>query len=346
MKAVRLVKIGEPLEMQDIPIPEVGSTDIVVQVKAAGICHSDVHYRAGLSPTGDLPLTLGHEVAGIVDRIGDRVSHVKVGDRVALHYLVICGDCYYCASGNEQFCSCAEMLGHHRDGGYAEYIKVPAHNAVLLPESIPFDQGATLMCASATAYHALRKARIKPADQVAIFGVGGLGQSAVQLARGFGATTVYAIDINADKLELAATHGAIPINGKAENVVERLQKETNGRGVDAAIELIGLQQTQKQALQSVGPLGRVVLVGLSKEELPVDVYNEILGGEVELIGSNDHHLTELYELMDFVKSSRLDISEVVSKKIPLDADAINVALDALEKFGSGVRTVIEPQRVV
>lgn len=344
MKAVRLVKINKPLEMQEIPAPEPGATDILVKVKAAGICHSDAHYRAGLSPTSDLPLTLGHEVAGIVDQVGKNVSSIKVGDRVALHYLVTCGDCYYCASGNEQFCSRGKMLGHHIDGGYAEYIRVPAHNAVLLPEDLPFDQGATLMCASATAYHALVKARIKPADKVAIFGVGGLGQSAVQLARGFGATTVYAIDINPEKLALAASYGAIPIDGKEEDVVERLHEETKGRGVDAAIELIGLKQTQKQALQAAGPMGRVVLVGLSKDELPLDVYNEILGGEVELIGSNDHHLTELYELMDFVESKRLDISKVVSRKIPLDADAVNAALDALEEFGGDVRTVIEPER--
>lgn len=342
MKAVRLVKIDQPLELQDIPVPEPGHQDILVKVKAAGICHSDAHYRAGLSPTSDLPLTLGHEVAGIVERVGTDVSTVQPGDRVALHYLVTCGSCYYCAAGNEQFCRQGKMLGHHRDGGYAEYIVVPAHNAVLLPESVPFDQGATMMCASATAFHALTKARIKPGDTVAIFGVGGLGQSAVQLAKGFGAIKVYAIDINPDKLELASAYGAVPIHAKEENVVSRLKTETGGRGVDAAIELIGHSQTQKQALQSAAPMGRVVLVGLSRERLSIDVYNEILGGEVELIGSNDHHLTELYTLMEFVENRRLDLSKVVSKTIPLDAGAINAALDDLEKFGSGVRTVIIP----
>ncbi len=342
MKAVRLTQIGKPLVLQEIPLPKFGNQEILVRVKAAGICHSDVHYRAGLSPTGNLPLTLGHEVAGIVDQVGSDVKNVKPGDRVALHYLTTCGDCYYCAAGHEQFCHQGQMLGHHRDGGYAEYIVVPAHNAVPLPDAIPFAEGATLMCASATALHALHKARIKPGDKVAIFGVGGLGQSAVQLAKAFGATTVFAIDIQPEKLALAAAYDAIPIHAKEEDVVQRLKAETNGRGVDAALELIGLQQTQKQALQAAGPMGRVVLVGLSKEDLAVDVYREILAGEVELIGSNDHHLTELYQLMDFVQTKRLDISKIVSKTIPLSADQINATLDDLEKFGSGVRTVILP----
>lgn len=342
MKAVRLTQIGKPLVLQEISLPPCGNQEVLVQVKAAGICHSDAHYRAGRVPTGNLPLTLGHEVAGIIDQVGAAVKNVKPGDRVALHYLTTCGDCYYCAAGQEQFCQQGQMLGHHRDGGYAEYVVVPAHNAVLLPDSIPFAEGATLMCASATALHALHKARINPGDKVAIFGVGGLGQSAVQLAKALGASTVFAIDIQPEKLALAASYGAIPIHAKEEDVVQRLKAQTNGRGVDAALELIGLQQTQKQALQAAGPMGRVVLVGLSKEDLAVDIYREILAGEVELIGSNDHHLTELYQLMDFVETKRLDISKIVSKTIPLAAEQINATLDDLEKFGTGVRTVILP----
>ena len=145
-------------------------------------------------------MTLGHEVAGVVEQIGAEVDRVKVGDRVALHYNVTCAECYYCSTGSEQFCPEVRMLGHHRDGGYAEYVAVPARNAIALPEEIPFEQGATLMCASATAFHVLRKARLKAGETVAVFGVGGLGMSAVQLARAFGALDVYAVDINEEKL--------------------------------------------------------------------------------------------------------------------------------------------------
>ncbi len=140
MKAVRLVQIGQPVEMQEVPRPVVGARDVLVRIKAAGICHSDVHYRSGSSPVGNLPQTLGHEIAGVVEELGSQVSGLSVGDRVCLHYLLSCGDCYYCSSGNEQFCVQGGMLGKHTDGGYAEYIAVPARNAVPLPAEIPFER--------------------------------------------------------------------------------------------------------------------------------------------------------------------------------------------------------------
>lgn len=341
MKAVRLTAVNHPLELQEIPIPDITDTDILVKVKAAGICHSDAHYRAGISPVSFTPITLGHEVAGIVEKTGKNVTSVRVGDRVSLHYLLTCGDCYYCASGHEQFCAKGKMIGHHVDGGYAEYITVPARNAILLPDEIPFEQGATLMCASATAFHSLMKSRIKPGDRVAIFGVGGLGQSAVQLARAFGAIDVFAIDINEEKLDFAAGYGAIPINGKNMDVVKEIKNKTGGRGVDVAVEMIGLPQTQKQAIQCAGPLGRVVMVGLSGKSIEVNTYTEVLGNEVEIIGSNDHLLHELPVLVEFARKKILDTSKIVTRTIPLDAGEINHVLDAMDNFNSkAIRTVI------
>ena len=342
MKAIRFTGAKQPLEMQEIPIPEIGERDILVKVKAAGICHSDAHYRAGISPVRPVPLTLGHEVAGVVKKIGTQVTSVKIGDRVALHYNISCGDCYHCSTGNDQFCEKVLMLGHYTNGGYAEYISVPARNAIQLPDEIPFEQGATLMCASATAFHALRKSRLKGGERVAIFGVGGLGQSAVQLAKAFGAIEVYAIDINEDKLNLAKQYGAIPVNSKKVDAVAEINNLTHGKGVDVAIEMIGLQQTMKQAIQVAGVMGRAVIVGLSNKLIEIDTYNELIGNEVELIGSNDHHLQELPLLVEMARKKVLDTSHIVTKTIPLDADAINQTLDELENFSGDVRTVIVP----
>src|SRR6187399_2057834 len=122
MKAVRLVQPGRPLELHDIAPPQTGDDDILVRVKAAGICHSDAHYRAGKSRVHPLPLTLGHEVAGTIESIGAEVEGFRPGDRVCVHYLATCGACSYCSDGNEQFCASASMIGKYRDGGYAEYI--------------------------------------------------------------------------------------------------------------------------------------------------------------------------------------------------------------------------------
>ena len=342
MKSVRMMGAGQPLELQEVPIPNIGDGDILVRVRAAGICHSDAHYRAGRSSMGFLPITLGHEAAGLVERVGAQVTQVKAGDRVCLHYNLTCGDCYYCNLGHEQFCETVKMLGHHVDGGYAEYIAVPARNAIPLPDEIPFEQGATLMCASATAFHALSKGRVTAGETVAIFGVGGLGLSAIQLARALGAVEVYAVDIQQDKLELASEYHAIPIDASRVDAVEEIRRLTKGRGANLAIEMIGLRKTMEQAIDSVGNLGRAVMVGLNQQPISINTYLQVLGKEAEIIGSNDHLLQELPTLVDLARRKVLDTSRVVSQVIPLEADRINQRLDALESFTSDVRAVIVP----
>jgi propanol-preferring alcohol dehydrogenase len=342
MKSVRLVAFRQPLRDQDVPAPAVGAGEVLVRVRAAGACHSDVHYRAGKSPGFSLPVTLGHEVAGTVEAVGGGVTRARPGDRVCLHYLVTCGRCYYCSSGNEQFCPGGKMLGHHTDGGFAEYLAVPERNAVRLPDAIPFEQGATLMCASATSLHALRKARLRAGETVAVFGVGGLGLSAVQLARAFGALDVFAVDINPAKLALAERRGAIPVNAAGQDPVAAIRALTGGRGVDVSLELIGLPQTMRQAVQALAVLGRAVLVGISDQPLALDSYREVLGPEAEVIGSNDHLLQELPLLLEFARRGVLDLSDVVSRTVPLEAGTVNGVLDELERFGDAVRTVVVP----
>ncbi len=342
MKAVRLVKTGWPLELQEIKVPQVGLSDVLVRVKAAGICHSDVHYRKGTSLAHPLPLTLGHEVAGVVDQVGSAVTKLKVGDRVCLHYLVTCGNCLYCSQGQEQFCSSGAMIGKHRDGGYAEFCSVPARCVFPLPDSIPFEQGAIMMCSSATANHALLKSRLKPGESVAVFGMGGLGMSAVQLARTFGALEVFAIDIRDSKLEMARGFGAIPINAEKTDPVAELKGLTDGRGVDVAVELIGIPLTMEQAIKSLGTLSRAVLAGITDESFEIHSYNELLNKEAEVIGVSDHLAQELPLLIEWVSRGMLDLSTVIARTIPLDADLINEVFDRMEQGTDEARVVITP----
>lgn len=342
MKAVRLVEAHRPLEMQDLPVPAVGDSDVLVRVRAAGICHSDVHYRSATASEPPVPKTLGHEVAGVVEQLGSRVTTIKVGDRVCIHYVLSCGECSYCHSGNEQFCTQGSMVGRYVDGGYAEYVAVPERNVVLLPDEIPFEHGAIMMCSSATAFHALRKSRLKGGETVAVLGIGGLGVSAIQLAYAFGALDVYAVDINADKLKLAETYGAIPVNARSSDPVTAIRELTRGRGVDVALEVIGLPQTMKQAVQSLAVMGRAVIAGVSGLPLEIDTYRELLGKEGEVIGTMDHLLHELPLLLELARRGKLNLSAAVTRTVPLDADAINQVLDDLEQFGSDVRTVIIP----
>jgi D-arabinose 1-dehydrogenase-like Zn-dependent alcohol dehydrogenase len=342
MKAVRLVQVGKPLEDAEIPVPKIGSDEILVRVAAAGICHSDAHYREGISKIDSLPITLGHEVAGHVEKGGAEVANVASGDRVCVHYLVHCGHCEFCGRGLEQFCPQVRMIGKHRDGGYAEFIKVPAGNAFRLPDEISFEAGAIMMCSSATALHALKKARLKPGESVAIFGFGGLGFSALQLAQAFGAREIYVVEINPAKLALAGKLGAIAIDANARDPVEQIKDATNGNGVDVSLELIGSAKTMRQAVQCLGALGRAALVGLTAESMSIFPYAELINKEAEIIGVSDHLATEVPALIEFVRNGKLRFPPATLRVVDLDARQINAALDALQHSIDHVRTVIVP----
>ena len=345
MRAVRLSAPGHPVEDADVAMPRCGPGDVLVRVRAAGICHSDVHYRAGRSRVDPLPLTLGHEVAGEIVEVGHDVLNHNVGDAVCLHYLVTCRQCDHCLAGHEQFCAAGKMIGHFTDGGWAEYIVVPARNAVPLPHRVPFEQGAIMMCSSATSLHALRKGRLTVGETVLVVGAGGLGMSAVQLARALGASDVIAVDRDPLKLTLAERFGARTIRAtelSPEEVVTQVRAMTNGRGVDVALELVGSPDTMRTALQSLAPLGRAVVVGLSDINLPVDTYRDLISREAELIGSNDHLLSELYELVEMAEKGILDLTDVVTNTVPLQARDINAVLDALNRYEAPVRTVVVP----
>lgn len=342
MKAIRMVQPGFPLEMHDVPIPPVGSSDVLVRVKAAGICHSDAHYRAGRSQVYPLPLTLGHEVAGVIEAVGSEVDHLQAGQRVCIHYMATCGHCEHCQRGNEQFCTSGKMIGKYRDGGYAEYISVPARSAFVLPPEIPFEQGAVMMCSSATSLHALRKARLSPGETAAVFGVGGLGLSAVQLARAFGARQVFAVDIKANKLALAQQMGAVPIQAADVDPVDEIRRLTGGKGVDVAIELIGLPATMKQAFKSLAIQGRLAIAGISEHAFEIAPYWDLINREAEIIGVSDHLAQEIPQLIEWVRKGALDLSRVITRSVPLEAGAVNQVLDNLDAFSEDVRVVIVP----
>jgi len=343
MRAVQLVQIGKSLQDAEVRIPEIGPSEVLIRVAAAGICHSDEHYRAGISQILNLPLTLGHEVAGRVERVGNDVKNVAPGDRICVHYLVHCGSCEFCARGQEQFCRTVQMIGKHRDGGYAEFIKVPGRNAFALPDEVSFDVGAIMMCSSATALHALNKTRLKRSQSVAIFGFGGLGHSALQLARALGCGQIYVAEINRAKLDSASKLGASAIDANAGDPVEQIKEATAGKGVDVSLELIGNPVTMRQAVQCLGVLGRAALVGLTAEAMSILPYTELINKEAEIIGVSDHLATELPTLLEFARSGKLRFPPDALRLVDLDAGQINAALDALQDSIDHVRTVILPK---
>lgn len=302
MHAVRLTRLQSPLINDEIDDPSAGPGETVVEIRAAGICHSDAHYRAG-GGTVALPLTLGHEIAGVI---------AGTDRRVALHYLHSDG----------------RMLGKEVDGGYAERIVVPEANLVAIPDGVPFDAAAVMMCSTATAYHALRLASLRAGESVAIIGFGGLGASSAQLAKVMGASKVFAVDRVRDKLDLAQSFGAIPAG------IEEL------RDIDIALDFAGHPPTTLAALRSLRRGGRIMIVAINLRELAIDPYRDVLANERHIIGVSDHTRDELVEVLELARQGSLDMSRAITRRVPLDAAAINGVLDDLDAGTGHLRTVI------
>lgn len=342
MKAIQITRLGAPLEARDVPTPSPASREVLVAIQAAGMCHSDAHYRAGTSPVAHLPLTPGHEIAGTIAGVGADVDDLAVGQRVAVHYLVTCGRCTECGRGREQFCARAQMVGKHRDGGYAEYVVVPARNAIPIPDGLDFANAAIMMCSTATAFHALRKSRMQAGDSVAVFGAGGLGLSAVQLARACGASRVFAVDIDAGKRARAERYGAESIDPAEASADRQILDASAGRGVDVAVEFTGLAPVQRQAVAVLGVQGRAALAGIGTDPFALHGYPDVINREIEVIGVSDHLRAELVALMALAARGALELDGIIEDRIPLDAAEINRHLDALAAFHGRARTVITP----
>lgn len=338
MKAFQIVEYGAPLDPVQLADLRPGPNEVVVSIEAAGICRSDVHYKSGTRPVASLPLVPGHEVAGSVEAVGEAVTTHRIGDRVCLHYLVTCGTCAFCLSGAEQFCESGQMIGLDRQGGYAESIAVPARNAHFIPYGVSTEAAAVMMCSTATSLHALRRGGAGAGMSVAVFGVGGLGMSAIQIAQAMQVDQVIAVDTNPTKLDVAASMGATPIDGSADVVAAVM--EASAGGVDVALELVGSAPLMATAVESLAPGGRAVAVGITDQEFGLDPYRDLIRREASILGAADHLASEIDELLVWAEQGIIEIDPLITRTIRFDVDEVNSALDRLENFGDDIRTVI------
>jgi propanol-preferring alcohol dehydrogenase len=262
MRAARFYGPGKPLAIEEVPKPSPGPGEVLVKIKAAGVCHTELHFLDGILNLGVVPITLSHEIAGVVEEVGPGVDDPKPGDRVIVYYYVGCGRCKYCLRGEENLCENPRAeYGFITDGGYAEYVKVPARNAVKLPDNIPFEQAAPIGCSVTTAIHATRRARPEVGEYVAVYGVGAVGFALIQYNKLIGAKVI-AIGRSERKLALARELGAdYVINARSEDVVKKALEITGGRGVDVVYELVGVKETMDNSLKMLAKRGRLVLIG-------------------------------------------------------------------------------------
>ena len=297
-------------EFREIPMPSAGPDDVVVKLQAVGVCGSDVHYYSR-GRVGDFvveyPFILGHECAGIVVEKGENVKHLNIGDKVALEPGVTCGTCEMCRTGHYNLCPDVKFLATPPyDGCLMDYIAFPAAYAFKLPENISCTQGA-LLEPLAIGINAALTGGVRLGSTVLIFGAGCIGLVTLLAAKAYGASKVIVSDVIPLRLETAKKMGAITVNSREENLIERVMEITEGRGVDIALDCAGFCETVADALRAVRPAGRVVVVGLGADE-----WNGIPAGP---ISTKEIEITSIFRYKNLYPTA---INAVASGSINID----------------------------
>ena len=336
MKAAVLRQFGQPLTMEDKPIPVPGPREVLVKVKASGLCVSDLHIQDGIIGTVRLPYTPGHEMAGVIVQLGEGVSRVKVGDHIVGAIDVTCGTCRYCLGGRTNLCRNLVRIGFERDGSHEEYCVIPEDNAFKVADLVPFDQMTSITDAVGCMYNAIKnRAKVRPGDRVLILGTGGLGMNAIQIAKLFGAE-VYATSRQQDKLDISLKMGAdAVINTKGQNLHEEIVRLTNGEMCDVVIDNIGIKTSINDSLKFVCSGGRVIVAGYNDPLFEAD-FQDVMKYEKEIIGIRGMTRQDLAEVIHFVETRK--IVPFIFKTIPFAE--INAGLDMLRTGEAKGRVVL------
>jgi len=325
MRAVVVARYGGHLEVMDRPIPRPGPGEVLIRVRASGLCSTDLHLLSGRMPLGELPRVLGHETAGDVVELGEGVVGWAVGDRVAVAVDVVCGTCRHCRSGNTQRCTSMRRIGFERDGGHAECVAVPAANAIALPPALTYEAAAILPDAVACMYHSLMcQGKVGNGHRVLILGVGGLGIHGVQIARLAGAEVI-ATSRRADRLRMAEWYGAIPVNTATESLADVVKTFTRGEGLDMVVDNIGTRASVREGLSLLRPGGKFLVVAYLDDTFEVPSI-PLFKTELEIIGCRGASRQDLMDVVRLAGAGRL--TPVIGAHYPLEE--IGAAVERLE----------------
>lgn len=344
MLAARYAAPSGRVDVAKVPIPEPGPLEVLVRVEACGICLSDVHLIDGSLPAMIEVVTPGHEAHGVIAEVGDQVTGWRRGDRATIVGGRGCHECVRCRSGRLEECLDPQVMGFHYDGAWAEYVAVPWYALAAVPEGIPPEQAAILADAVATPYAALsERAALRPAESVGLWGIGGLGTHAVQIARLLGAGLVIAVDPRTSARERALALGAdVALDPNAVNVEVKVRELTGDLGLDVAVDLFGANAVLRQAASCLARGGRAVMVGMSFEPIAIDEPSVFFGlNSHAVLGHLGYRKQHLDELVTLLARGRLDLSASISDVIPLTDVAEGVRRLA-SKEGDPVRIVVRP----
>lgn len=317
MRAMVLPHFNEPLQLRTMPTPEIGRDDALVRVIACGLCATDLKIAAGKLQGAQPPLIMGHEPGGVVEAVGNEVRNVKVGDHVAVALYITCGACDFCRTNQENLCAAAERLGWERQGGFAEFVKVPARNVFPVSPSIPLEHLGLFADCLPTAWHAVhRRAAVQPGQTVVVIGAGGIGVHAIQMIRLCGARAI-ALDVVPEKLELARKWGAAAaIDGRDGTALEQVLSITDGNGADAVIDYAGHPGTTETALKFLRRGGVLVLVGYAPgKPFGFDSMAAVLS-ETRVVGSRASTKQDLVDVIRLVE--RGHVVPVITDRFELE----------------------------
>ena len=340
---MRAIQVQEDLTVRssDVQVPEPGPGEVLVKVRAAGVCGTDLHIVDGMIKPDAYPMTLGHEAAGVVEQAGPGVG-LAAGARVAVFNKLFCGACEQCLLGRQNLCTAEPgQLGFNRDGGDAEYLVAPERNLAVLPDTVDFAAAAVLTCAGMTAVHATRMSGLQSGQTVVVNGIGGVGILVVQVAAQAGATVIAVADSDG-KADLASRHGAADTimlsHGDNYNALpEAVRSRTGGRGADVFFELVGTTDTMTAGIRSLAPRGRFVSTGYTDQSLQIHPIDFILS-EASLVSTVAATRTDLNDAIAMAAAGTLTVP--LAGSYPLDG--IIDALSALRSRSVLGRQVLVP----
>jgi len=320
MKALLLTEYKQ-LEVTDVPEPEFGDDDVLVRVRACGICGSDIHGYDGSSGRRIPPLVMGHEASGVVAKVGKNVRNFQEGDRVTFDSTVYCGKCYFCRRGEINLCDNRNVLGvscgdYRRHGAFAEFVTVPQHIVYKLPDNLPFEQAALIESVS-IAFHAVRRTPVELGATAVVVGSGMIGLLCIQSLRAAGCGKIIAVDIDDYKLERAKEFGADEgLNPKNVDIAAEVAARTNGRGADIAMEVVGATASLNTAISAVRKGGSVTLVGnlAPKVEMPMQA---VVTREITLIGCCSSQ-GEYPACIEMMSRGIINVQPLISVLAPLE----------------------------
>ena len=329
MKSAKIIEINQPLQIEETKTPKPKGSQVLVKVQSSGVCHSDIHLWEGgyEGPEGQFlkttdrgvkyPLTPGHEIAGVVDSLGEQTEGFTKNEKVLVYPWIGEGLCPACRTGEENLCDKPRSLGVYNDGGYAEYVLVPSYKyLVKLGDEIDTDTSAPLSCSALTAYGAVKNGNLRPNDNVVIVGTGGLGLMAIQLAKAMTGSRIIALDRDDKKLKAAKENGADDIiNSQKEDAVKAVMELTGRMGADAVIDFVNASSTVETDLNFLRRRAKLVLVGLFGGELKLNLI-AMPTRSYKLIGSYTGSMNDLIELVSLAK--RGIIKPIISNKFKLD----------------------------